>query len=83
MLIKVDSNSFLNNSCPVILLSFISQLFVVVINPILSVVSYSFAAQSMLTPFAGLSIVWSLIFSTFLLPEKPDKTKYRSVLLIT
>ena len=54
-----------------------------VINPVLSVLSYSFAAQSLLAPFAGLSIVWSLLFSAYLLPESPDKSKYKSTLLIT
>ncbi|KAK8802875.1 hypothetical protein WA171_006546 [Blastocystis sp. BT1] len=58
--------------CPVRILSFISQFLIIVLNPVLSVFSYSFAAQSMLTPFAGLSIVWSLFFSSHLLPETVD-----------
>lgn len=70
-------------SCPRSLLSVLSQFLVVVVNPALSVLSYSFAAQSLLAPFAGLSIVWSLLFSTYLLPELPDKSKYRSTVLIT
>ena len=73
----------LKNRCPTILLSIIAQLFVIVINPILSILSYTYAAQSLLTPFAGLSIVWSLLFSSFLLPEIPDQSKYKSVFMIT
>ena len=73
----------LSSSCPLRRLSLLSQFFIVVLNPVLSVVSYSFAAQSMLTPFAGLSIVWSLLFSSLLLPESIDNRKYRSTVLIT
>lgn len=73
----------LSSSCPLRLLNLLSQFFIVVLNPVLSVVSYSFAAQSMLTPFAGLSIVWSLFFSSLLLPESIDSRKYRSTVLIT
>ena len=73
----------LKNRCPTILLSIIAQLFVIVINPILSILSYTYAAQSLLTPFAGLSIVWSLLFSSFLLPEIADQSKYKSVFMIT
>lgn len=65
----------LSSSCPLRLLNLLSQFFIVVLNPVLSVVSYSFAAQSMLTPFAGLSIVWSLLFSSLLLPESIDSLK--------
>lgn len=73
----------LSSSCPLRLLNLLSQFFIVILNPVLSVVSYSFAAQSMLTPFAGLSIVWSLLFSSLLLPESIDSRKYRSTVLIT
>ena len=37
----------------------------------------------MLTPFAGLSVVWSLLFTSFLLPEVPVKEQYQSTLFIT
>ena len=69
--------------CPLRLLSLFSQFLVMIVNPLLSVISYSFAAQSLLTPFAGLSVVWSMLFSYILLPEVIDKRRSLSILLIT
>lgn len=73
----------LTQRIPLPILSLLSQFLVVVLNPLLSVLSYNFAAQSLLTPFAGLSVVWSLLFTSLLLPEVPVKEQYQSTLLIT
>ena len=68
---------------PIPLLSLLAQSLVVVINPALSILSYSFAAQSLLTPFAGLSVVWSLLFTSLLLPEAPNREQFKSTFFIT
>lgn len=77
---SVDSMTF---RTPLPLLSLLAQSLVVVINPALSILSYSFAAQSLLTPFAGLSVVWSLLFTSLLLPEAPNKEQFKSTFFIT
>ena len=77
---SVDSMTF---RTPLPLLSLLAQSLVVVINPALSILSYSFAAQSLLTPFAGLSVVWSLLFTSLLLPEAPNREQFKSTFFIT
>ena len=68
---------------PLPLLSFLSQSLVIVINPALSILSYGYAAQSILTPIAGLSVVWTLFFTSLLLPEAPNKEQFKSTFFIT
>lgn len=83
LLLQLSSVDTMTLRTPLSLLSLLAQSLVVVINPALSILSYSFAAQSLLTPFAGLSVVWSLFFTSLLLPEAPDKEQYKSTLFIT
>ncbi|RLO13084.1 hypothetical protein DYB28_008483 [Aphanomyces astaci] len=43
---------------------------VIILNPVFDAWSYSFAAQSVLAPMAGFSVVWNIVLSPFVLQEK-------------
>uniref|UniRef100_M4C5H1 Uncharacterized protein n=1 Tax=Hyaloperonospora arabidopsidis (strain Emoy2) TaxID=559515 RepID=M4C5H1_HYAAE len=43
---------------------------VFLLNPVLDAISYAYAAQSILAPMAGFSVVWNIILSPSLLYEK-------------
>ncbi|KAG9402942.1 NIPA-like protein 3 [Aphanomyces cochlioides] len=43
---------------------------VIILNPVFDAWSYSFAAQSVLAPMAGFSVVWNIVLSPFILKEK-------------
>uniref|UniRef100_A0AAV1UGB8 Uncharacterized protein n=1 Tax=Peronospora matthiolae TaxID=2874970 RepID=A0AAV1UGB8_9STRA len=43
---------------------------VFLLNPVLDAISYAYAAQSILAPMAGFSVVWNIILSPSLLDEK-------------
>lgn len=47
----------------------LALLCIVVLNPSFSATAYRFAAQSLLAPMAGLSVVWNTILSPYLLHE--------------
>ncbi|KAK8813123.1 hypothetical protein WA158_002715 [Blastocystis sp. Blastoise] len=72
----------ITNRFSVPMLQFVSYLLIIIVNPILSTLSYVYAAQSLVSPFAGLSIVWTFIFSSFLLPEIISYSQLFSSILI-
>ncbi|KAF0682624.1 Aste57867_25261 [Aphanomyces stellatus] len=43
---------------------------VILLNPVFDAWSYSFAAQSVLAPMAGFSVVWNIVLSPFVLKEQ-------------
>ncbi|GAB9468291.1 hypothetical protein Gpo141_00005611 [Globisporangium polare] len=47
-----------------------ATLCVFVLNPVFDALSYAYAAQSILAPMAGFSVVWNIILSPYVLNEK-------------
>jgi len=47
-----------------------ATLCVIVLNPVFDAWSYQYAAQSVLAPMAGFSVVWNIILSPYILKER-------------
>ncbi|DBA02418.1 TPA: hypothetical protein N0F65_007237, partial [Lagenidium giganteum] len=47
-----------------------ATLCVFVLNPVFDALSYAYAAQSILAPMAGFSVVWNIVLSPYVLKEK-------------
>lgn len=55
---------------------------VVLLNPVFDAMSYAYAAQSILAPMAGFSVVWNIILSPYLLNEKVSTHDVRGAAVI-
>ncbi|KAI9921244.1 hypothetical protein PsorP6_002122 [Peronosclerospora sorghi] len=55
---------------------------VVLLNPVFDAMSYAYAAQSILAPMAGFSVVWNIVLSPYLLNEKLSTYDLRGTAVI-
>ncbi|CAI5723913.1 unnamed protein product [Hyaloperonospora brassicae] len=55
---------------------------VFVLNPVLDAISYAYAAQSILAPMAGFSVVWNILLSPYLLHEELSTQDVRGTAVI-
>ncbi|CEG46858.1 conserved hypothetical protein [Plasmopara halstedii] len=55
---------------------------VFLLNPVFDAMSYAYAAQSILAPMAGFSVVWNILMSPYLLNEKVSRQDVRGSAVI-
>jgi hypothetical protein len=60
----------------------IGLLCIIIINPICDVAAFSFTAQSVIAPLAGLTLVWNTMLAPCLLDETPTRLHYISAFCV-
>jgi len=63
-------------------ISAVSYVCIIIINPVMGLSAYSFAAQSLLAPLSILNLVWNAVLASLILKEKLSKANMVAYLLI-